>query len=156
MANEIPARKERQHLHHCPICDKFRKIVQANSLILRRQAYLIFNCSANGPLVLDKEETLVLANALLDIALQLNMPTRVHHLKKIQNMTDEQVQAYAENIINRKRIIFQREETCDLDGTWQTDIPVPKLELIKGGKYIAIGDLSNCKPHEEGPYGIRD
>jgi hypothetical protein len=109
-SQEKKEKKKPEHIHHCPLCDRLKKVVRANLKQLMATVRLV------------EDEALSLA--MWRPYIRIERALSPYHVRQMQKMTD----AEAEEYIARKFL-----------ANYQPPEPVkagsrPRLTLIQGGK----------------------
>lgn len=87
-------KKQREHIHHCPVCDRFRKIVRASLEPVFEEFRFLVSMEGRTHLFIQREYIWRLRNALFDPFFKIDRAFSVFEMKRIEKMTADEFEAY--------------------------------------------------------------
>jgi|GEM_PF-1150025 hypothetical protein len=108
-----------EHIHHCPLCDRLKRIVRANANNLRLNLYGL--ARPNGWIVWPKE---ILYDVLVPL-FKIEEAASAFHVRRTQSMTEDEADAYA--------AAHLLAEPWRPEGAPEADRFRPELTLVMGG-----------------------
>lgn len=123
-AARAPGKKPIEHIHHCPLCDPFKKVVRENVNRIKQQMWRI----PYDGCPLSREETTKLRHCILDAVINIHNLFSAGDVRMIQNMTEEEFSEHA----NPRYLHFP---SPFMESSDESGAPLfPAFTVIQGGK----------------------
>ena len=140
---KTPTKRKCIPAHHCPVCDRFKKVVRGNV----RNMLKLFESRPDGYWCIKSKEEGTFWQAVSSMLVNINRALEIYEIRRVQSMTDEEAEIYLADRFLRLPEAMPRFEKGSVQRVPRGPV---RLTLIRGGMSAHPIDYKSHDPGKRG------